>query len=133
MLQSFDFANYGANDTIQLRSLNGDVLHAISFVGSGNEEISSIAANWSLVAGNTYNLISVDPNNSKWTYYTFPVSNAHLQVNGGVGYGSNELEPYWFHFTNLATAPVPEPESYAMMVVGLGLLGMMARRRRQEL
>ena len=28
------------------------------------------------------------------------------------------------------TAPVPEPESYAMMIVGLGLMGFMARRRK---
>jgi hypothetical protein len=32
---------------------------------------------------------------------------------------------------NAAVAPVPEPETYAMMLAGLGLLGMMARRRRQ--
>ena len=31
------------------------------------------------------------------------------------------------------TAPVPEPETYAMMLVGLGLMGLMARRRRQSL
>ncbi|MRW91942.1 PEP-CTERM sorting domain-containing protein [Duganella sp. FT80W] len=29
------------------------------------------------------------------------------------------------------TAAVPEPETYAMLVAGLGLLGFMARRRRQ--
>jgi hypothetical protein len=27
-------------------------------------------------------------------------------------------------------APVPEPESYAMFLAGLGLIGAMARRRR---
>ncbi len=30
-------------------------------------------------------------------------------------------------------APVPEPETYAMMLAGLGLLGLTARRRRQKL
>jgi len=31
---------------------------------------------------------------------------------------------------NIVTAPVPEPETYAMMLAGLGLLGFMARRRK---
>jgi hypothetical protein len=29
------------------------------------------------------------------------------------------------------TTPVPEPETYAMMLAGLGLLGVVARRRKQ--
>lgn len=31
----------------------------------------------------------------------------------------------------LVAAPVPEPETYAMMMAGLGLMGFMARRRRK--
>jgi len=31
----------------------------------------------------------------------------------------------------LITAPVPEPETYALMLAGLGLVGFMARRRKQ--
>ena len=30
-------------------------------------------------------------------------------------------------------APIPEPETYAMMLAGLGLLGVMIRRRKQKL
>jgi hypothetical protein len=33
---------------------------------------------------------------------------------------------------NLLLAPVPEPETYAMMLGGLGLLGFMARRRKNK-
>jgi hypothetical protein len=33
---------------------------------------------------------------------------------------------------NGVAAPVPEPETYAMMLAGLGLLGFMARRRKQK-
>jgi hypothetical protein len=34
---------------------------------------------------------------------------------------------------SFTTAPVPEPETYAMMLAGLGLLGVMTRRRKQKL
>lgn len=33
-------------------------------------------------------------------------------------------------FENLLTAPVPEPETYAMLLAGLGLMGTIARRRK---
>ena len=32
---------------------------------------------------------------------------------------------------NFNAAPIPEPETYAMMLAGLGLTGFVARRRRQ--
>lgn len=33
---------------------------------------------------------------------------------------------------NLAIAPVPEPETYGMLLAGLGLLGVIARRKRKQ-
>lgn len=34
--------------------------------------------------------------------------------------------------TDIITSPVPEPEAYAMLLAGLGLLGFMARRRKES-
>jgi hypothetical protein len=33
---------------------------------------------------------------------------------------------------SVTLAPVPEPETHAMMLAGIGLLGFAARRRRQK-
>lgn len=44
------------------------------------------------------------------------------------------LDFYGFDYLKLSnvTAPIPEPETYAMMLAGLGLLGFVARRRKQK-
>lgn len=44
----------------------------------------------------------------------------------------NQGNLYWHvHLEGIATAPVPEAETYAMMLAGLGLVGLMAHRRRK--
>lgn len=43
------------------------------------------------------------------------------------GIGSNG-DSAWY----IATSPVPEPETYAMLLAGLGLLSFMARRRKES-
>ncbi|MES2741658.1 MAG: FxDxF family PEP-CTERM protein [Pseudomonadota bacterium] len=40
----------------------------------------------------------------------------------------NDLQ---FVFTNVAVQPVPEPETYGMLLAGLGLVGFMATRRKR--
>jgi hypothetical protein len=54
--------------------------------------------------------------------------NYDLKITGDVAAGGGS---YWGAVT-LTTAPVPEPETYAMMLAGLGLMGFVARRRRQK-
>ncbi len=47
-----------------------------------------------------------------------------------VGMGIRDGQTHAFLLT--PTAPIPEPETYAMMLAGLGLLGVAARRRKQK-
>lgn len=46
-------------------------------------------------------------------------------------YGGGDLDfnDHKFSFT-ISTAPIPEPETYALMLAGLGVLGFVARRRK---
>lgn len=43
---------------------------------------------------------------------------------------NEEVAPYRLRFTLESTAPVPEADTYAMMLAGLGLIGALAKRRR---
>lgn len=61
------------------------------------------------------------------------ILNASYQGIGiGYVYSPGSVYPtYWTQdFGTLVAMPVPEPESYAMLLAGLGLLGAVARRRR---
>jgi hypothetical protein len=44
---------------------------------------------------------------------------------------SSANDPGWTYLDDVSLTPLPEPETYAMMLAGLGLLGLAARRRRQ--
>lgn len=45
---------------------------------------------------------------------------------------STAVEVGWEPFKGYVAAPVPEPETYAMLLAGLGLVSAVARRRRQK-
>lgn len=64
---------------------------------------------------------------SSWPHYTFGANEQGWVVqNSGIASSANV---YVISF-DTPTAPVPEPETYGMMMAGLGLIGFIARRRK---
>jgi hypothetical protein len=64
-----------------------------------------------------------------WTSFsmTFTASSATTTI----GLTGNQ-GPNYIGLDNVAVVAVPEPETYAMMLAGLGLMGFIARRRKQR-
>jgi hypothetical protein len=74
---------------------------------------------------------SLTPNNGWVTStvnYTALAGNAHLGQALTIRLTSNGTQVN-FDNVRLDVSPVPEPETYALMLAGLGLVGFAARRR----
>ena len=73
-----------------------------------------------------------------WSGTAYAPNPANLAWNfgTGVGYqnGGGQLNEFyaWAVRPGDVAAPIPEPETYAMLLAGLGLLGVVAKRRRRS-
>jgi hypothetical protein len=67
--------------------------------------------------GNTYQQL----------YSGFSSDGGHLNTSG-----SQRVALGFYGVASASLAPIPEPETYAMMLAGLGLLGTVVRRRHQS-
>lgn len=105
-------------------------ISALAFGGDGSLFVLELDANGLLNPGSTGALIRIGTNGVRETIFSDGLVNptglavgadgALYVSNFGTSAGSGEV---------LRIAPVPEPETYALMLAGLGLVGYAARRR----
>ncbi len=90
----------------------------------------------------SFTITALDSNSNILESYIVSADTSDLSVNEGVFYGIARTTADISRFTvtdgslvvddlRFAVAPIPEPGEYAMMLAGLGMLGLMMRRRRQ--
>jgi len=88
-----------------------------------------------LHAGTHYWLSIVNsPSSDSWVWefsMNFPNPGVQRISASGVG-GWEPYDSYNAAFSLGLTSPVPEPENYGMLLVGLGLLGFMVHRKKQN-
>lgn len=117
----FNFTTSVTGDlTADLFSLSGTARNGLDITG-----FSLFSGTGELLGGTQLSTGSLD----SWSlnYDNLSAGSYYVMVNGSVL--SNSAGKY---YANIALAPVPEPETYAMMLAGLGLLGFTARRRKQK-
>lgn len=101
----------------------------------------SAISNLNLTSGTQYRLVAVSGSDN-YSYYGTSYDNSAFNINGyGYGYGTNLTNSfsnpnteadYGMANFQFNVAAVPEPETYAMLLVGLGLIGSIVRRKQKQ-
>lgn len=128
------FMQFGSGDSANTAfgvSTGGDYTLSFDYAGSGfwalyNQDLSSYVSPGPLV--------QLNGSGTESTLLTLSGSTNYKLFFGSIGAGLPGMTTgmQLDNVSVMAVTPVPEPESYAMLVAGLGVLGFMSRRRQQR-
>ena len=119
-MDKFTFSTVGTNfvdslvSSISRTATVGLDITGFALYDSGN----TLVSNGTMLDSGSIDLWSLSANNLAQGSYYVQVSGTLVSMTSG-SFGAN-----------LNVAPVPEPETYGMMLAGLGVLGFLARRRK---
>ncbi len=110
-------------------SLLGGITYTLSFDLAGNQrgDVADIVTVTFGSASQDFSRNSSDPFQSFSLNFT-PAGDALYQF----GFQDNSNDNVGTLLDNVTIAAIPEPETYAMLLAGLGLMGFMARHRKES-
>lgn len=136
---SWDWGSHGALE-IGGNTVTGAIFDTFSFSLGNSASVSSGVVSFGTIVGGAYSLYSTggdgligggdDVGIGAWTFggtntVSLNAGSYYYSVLGGApGSASYAIAS--------ATTPVPEPETYAMLAAGLGIIGFVASRRRRD-
>jgi len=129
-------AIYQTFDTVAGTTYNVsfDLGRSDTWTGAGNAaQLFAVAhAGASIIDDSDPSWLSFTNTNQGWASrgFSFVATSATTSLFFAGGYNSNDY--IGLDNVTVTAAPVPEPETYAMMLAGLGALGFIARRRKAQ-
>jgi PEP-CTERM motif len=139
--------SWGSHDQLESAlggTAGGVIFDTFSFTLGGSSSVASSVTSFGVIAPASYSLFSTgfdgmvgtadDTGVASWTFGGAPVVHSVTLGAGSYYYSVFGAASGFaaYSINSSAVAAVPEPETYAMLAAGLGIVGFVASRRRRN-